>query len=176
MTQSLGRSHRSKIAKARINYLVDLAKNILQIPDNYLVGIVPGSDTGAVEIAMWNTLGYKDVTMLTWDSFSNDWAKDIKNQLKIKNVNVLATDYGKLPSLDNINFNNDIVFNFNGTTAGVKVPNLEWIPNGRDGITICDATSAAFAMKLDWSKLDLTTFLGKSVLAGNRIWNVDYIP
>lgn len=162
----LGRSHRSKIAKARINYLIDLTKNILQIPNNYLVGIVPGSDTGAVEIAMWNTLGYKDITMLTWDSFGNDWARDIKNQLKIENVNMLATDYGKLPSLDNINFNNDIVFNFNGTTAGVRVPNLDWIPNERDGITICDATSAAFAMRLDWSKLDLTTFSWQKCLGG----------
>lgn len=162
----LGRSHRSKIAKMRINYLIQLTKSILKIPDEFLVGIVPGSDTGAVEIGIWNALGYQDVIMLVWDSFGNDWAKDLKEQLKIKEINIVKTEYGKIPRLDNLDFDKDIVFNFNGTTAGVRVPNLDWIPLKRNGITICDATSAAFAMELDWSKLDLTTFSWQKNLGG----------
>tara|TARA_S200000501_G_scaffold265369_1_gene249060 strand:+ start:1688 stop:2854 length:1167 start_codon:yes stop_codon:yes gene_type:complete len=162
----LGRSHRSKLAKSRINYLIDKIRELHQIPKDFYIGIVPGSDTGAVEIAMWNILGMKNVSMLVWDSFGNDWANDLKKQLRIKDLNVLKSEYGILPNFKNLNFNDDVIFNFNGTTAGVRVPNLEWIPVDRRGVTICDATSAAFAMELDWTKLDVTTFSWQKCLGG----------
>ena len=162
----LGRSHRSKLAKSRINYLIDKIRELHQIPKDFYIGIVPGSDTGAVEIAMWNILGMKNVSMLVWDSFGNDWANDLKKQLRIKDLNVLKSEYGILPNFKNLNFNDDVIFNFNGTTAGVRVPNLEWIPVDRSGVTICDATSAAFAMELDWTKLDVTTFSWQKCLGG----------
>ena len=162
----LGRSHRSNLAKDRINYLVDKVKEILSIPNDYNVGIVPGSDTGAVEIALWNLIGFQPVQMLVWDSFGNDWAKDLKDQLKVNGLNILKTNYGFIPNLDNINFNDDIIFNFNGTTGGVRVPNLDWIPTNRNGLTICDATSAAFAMEMDWRKLDVATFSWQKCLGG----------
>ncbi len=162
----LGRSHRSSVAKARINYLIKNVKEILSIPNNYHVGIVPGSDTGAFEIALWNLIGIKPVQMLVWDSFGNDWAKDLKEQLQISGLNVQNVEYGSIPDLYNINFNDDIVFNFNGTTGGVKVPNLDWIRINRNGLTICDATSAAFAMEMDWHKLDVATFSWQKCLGG----------
>ena len=162
----LGRSHRSGIAKARINYLIENVKKILLIPNDYLVGIVPGSDTGAVEIALWNLIGNQPVQMLVWDSFGNDWAKDLKEQLQVNGLNIQNVDYGFIPNLHNINFNDDIIFNYNGTTGGVKVPNLNWIPINRNGLTICDATSAAFAMEMDWRKLDVTTFSWQKCLGG----------
>jgi len=162
----LGRSHRSGIAKARINYLIENVKKILSIPNDYLVGIVPGSDTGAVEIALWNLIGNQPVQMLVWDSFGNDWAKDLKEQLQVNGLNIQNVDYGFIPNLHNINFNDDIIFNYNGTTGGVKVPNLNWIPINRNGLTICDATSAAFAMEMDWRKLDVTTFSWQKCLGG----------
>ena len=162
----LGRSHRSSVAKARINYLIKNVKEILSIPNDYYVGIVPGSDTGAVEIALWNLIGIQPVQMLVWDSFGNDWAKDLKEQLQISGLNVQNVEYGSIPDLYNINFNNDIIFNFNGTTGGVRVPNLDWIPLNRNGLTICDATSAAFSMRLPWIKLDATTFSWQKVLGG----------
>ena len=162
----LGRSHRSKLAKSRINYLIDKIRELHQIPKDFYIGIVPGSDTGAVEIAMWNILGMKNVSMLVWDSFGNDWANDLKKQLRINDLNVLKSEYGILPNFKNLNFNDDVIFNFNGTTAGVRVPNLEWIPVDRRGVTICDATSAAFAMELDWTKLDVTTFSWQKCLGG----------
>ena len=162
----LGRSHRSSIAKARINYLIKNVKEILSIPNDYHVGIVPGSDTGAVEIALWNLIGIQPVQMLVWDSFGNDWAKDLKEQLQISGLNVQNVEYGSIPDLYNINFNDDIIFNFNGTTGGVKVPNLDWIPINRNGLTICDATSAAFAMEMDWRKLDVATFSWQKCLGG----------
>ncbi len=162
----LGRSHRSNEAKSRINYLIKNVIDILSIPNDYYVGIVPGSDTGAVEIALWNLIGIQPVQMLVWDSFGNDWAKDLKEQLKVNGLNILKADYGSIPNLDNINFNDDIIFNFNGTTGGVRVPNLDWIPLNRNGLTICDATSAAFAMEMDWRKLDVTTFSWQKCLGG----------
>ena len=162
----LGRSHRSSIAKARINYLIKNVKEILSIPNDYHVGIVPGSDTGAVEIALWNLIGIQPVQMLVWDSFGNDWAKDLKEQLQISGLIVQNVEYGSIPNLYNINFNDDIIFNFNGTTGGVKVPNLDWIPINRNGLTICDATSAAFAMEMDWRKLDVGTFSWQKCLGG----------
>ena len=163
---SLGRSHRHKVCKNKLTEVIDLTKSILKVPDDYLVGIVPGSDTGAIEIAMWNLLGLKPVTMLVWDSFGADWAKDIQLQLKLKDLDIIKEDYGKLPNLNSFDFNGDIVFNWNGTTAGVRVPNGDWINNSRDGLTICDATSAAFAMDIDWSKLDVGTFSWQKSLGG----------
>ncbi len=162
----LGRSHRSKTAKSRINYLVKCVKDTLLVPREYYVGIVPGSDTGAVEIALWNLIGSNPVQMLVWDSFGNDWAKDLKEQLQVNQLKIFDADYGSLPSLDNIDFNNDLIFNFNGTTGGVKVPNLNWIPVNRNGLTICDATSAAFAMEIDWLKIDVATFSWQKCLGG----------
>ena len=162
----LGRSHRSSVAKDRIHYLINNVKEILSIPKNYHVGIVPGSDTGAVEIALWNLIGIQPVQMLVWDSFGNDWAKDLKEQLKVNGLNILKADYGSIPNFDDINFNDDIIFNFNGTTGGVRVPNLDWIPLNRNGLTICDATSAAFAMEMDWRKLDVATFSWQKCLGG----------
>ena len=163
---SFGRSHRHKVCKKKLKEVIDLTKLILKVPDDYLVGIVPGSDTGAIEIAMWNLLGSKPVTMLVWDSFGADWAKDIQLQLKLKDLDILKVDYGKLPNLNGLDFKGDIVFNWNGTTAGVCVPNGDWIKNSRNGLTICDATSAAFAMDINWSKLDVGTFSWQKSLGG----------
>ena len=162
----LGRSHRHKDCKNKLKKVIELSKSILNIPDDYLAGIVPGSDTGAIEIAMWNLLGSKPVTMLVWDSFGADWAKDIQLQLKLKDLDIIKADYGKLPNLNSFDFKGDLVFNWNGTTAGVSVPNGDWIKNSRDGLTICDATSAAFAMDIDWSKLDVGTFSWQKSLGG----------
>ena len=163
---ALGRSHRHTIAKSKLQKVIDLTKSTLKIPNDYLVGIVPGSDTGAIEIAMWNLLGPRPVNMLVWDSFSSDWANDIKSQLKLENVHIYKVDYGKLPDLTNNPLKGDIVFNWNGTTAGVCVPNANWINSSRNGLTICDATSAAFAMDIDWSKLDVGTFSWQKCLGG----------
>ena len=163
---SLGRSHRHKKCKNKLKEVIELSKSILNIPDDYIVGIVPGSDTGAIEMAMWNLLGSKPVTMLVWDSFGADWANDIQFQLKLEDFKIINVDYGKLPNLNTINFKGDIVFNWNGTTAGVCVPNGDWIKNTYDGLIICDATSAAFAMDIDWSKLDVGTFSWQKSLGG----------
>ena len=162
----LGRSHRHKVCKDKLKDAIDLTKSILEVPDDYLVGIVPGSDTGAIEIAMWNLLGSKPITILVWDSFGADWAKDIQLQLKLKDLEILKVDYGKLPNLNDLDFKGDIVFNWNGTTAGVCVPNGDWITKSHDGLIICDATSAAFAMDIDWSKLDVGTFSWQKSLGG----------
>ena len=163
---TIARSHRHKIAKVKLQEIISLTKSILEIPNDYFVGIVPGSDTGAIEMAMWNLLGSHHVDMLAWDSFGSDWAKDIQTQLKLKNLTISEVKYGNLPDLTKDIYNGDIVFNWNGTTAGVCVPNVNWINSERDGITICDATSAAFAMNLDWSKLDATTFSWQKCLGG----------
>ena len=162
----LGRSHRSKIALSRIKEVIDLTKLLLEIPDNFYVGIVPASDTGAIEMLLWTLLGEKPVEVLAWESFGNDWVKDIVNQLKIPNTKVIEAKYGKIVNLNDINFKKDIVFTWNGTTSGVCVPNGDWIPNNREGLTICDATSAAFSMRLPWKKLDATTFSWQKVLGG----------
>jgi len=162
----LGRSHRSKIALSRIKEVIDLTKLLLEIPDNFQIGIVPASDTGAIEMLLWSLLGEKPVEVLAWESFGNDWVKDIINQLKIPNTKVTQAKYGKIVNLNDVNFKKDIVFTWNGTTSGVCVPNGNWIPDNREGLTICDATSAAFSMRLPWSKLDATTFSWQKVLGG----------
>ena len=162
----LGRSHRSKIALSRIKEVIDLTKLLLEIPDNFFVGIVPASDTGAIEMLLWSLLGKKPIEVLAWESFGNDWVKDIVNQLKIPNTKVIQAKYGEIVNLNDINFEKDIVFTWNGTTSGVCVPNGDWIPNNREGLTICDATSAVFSMHLPWKKLDATTFSWQKVLGG----------
>ena len=165
-TDSLGRSHRAKLPKQRLAEVINLSKELLNIPSDYKVGIIAGSDTGAIEAAMWSLLGKTGVEVLAWESFGSDWAKDIKEQLKIKNLTIHQSDYGDLPDFQKINFDNDIVFNWNGTTSGVCLPNADWITDNRKGLTICDATSAVFAMEMDWHKLDVTTWSWQKVLGG----------
>ncbi len=162
----LGRSHRSKKALDRINQAITLIRETLKIPSNYLIGIVPASDTGAIEMLLWNLLGSKPVDVLAWESFGNDWVKDIIDQLKVANTRVLKAEYGDIINLESVNFNNDVVFTWNGTTSGVCVPNANWIKDDREGLTLCDATSAVYSMKLPWSKLDATTFSWQKVLGG----------
>ena len=154
----IGRSHRSKICKTKLNQVINLSKELLNIPDDYLVGIVPASDTGAVEMAMWNLLGQRGVDVFSWESFSKDWAIDASEQLKLEDLRIMHADYGLLPDLSQADPDRDIVFTYNGTTSGVKTPNCDWISKDRTGLTICDATSAIFAMEMDWQKLDVTTF------------------
>jgi len=162
----LGRSHRAKEGKAKLKLAIDLTREVLQVPENYHIGIVPASDTGAVEMAMWSLLGARGVDMLAWESFGEGWITDAVKQLKLDNMRLIRADYGHLPDLREINFDNDVVFTWNGTTSGVRVPNADFIPNGRSGLTICDATSAAFAQDLDFAKLDVTTFSWQKVLGG----------
>ncbi len=162
----LGRSHRSKHGKALLKRAIEQTKSLLKIPDDYRLAIVPASDTGAVEMALWSLLGARGVDVLAWESFGSGWAGDIKNQLKLDNVRLLEAAYGELPDLNAVDFNNDVVFTWNGTTSGVRVPNGDWIAANRQGLTICDATSAAFAQKLDWPKLDVVTFSWQKVLGG----------
>lgn len=161
----LGRSHRAKIGKNKLKKSIDDTKALLNLPEGYVVGIVPASDTGAVEMALWSLLGARGVDVLVWESFSNDWATDITKQLKL-DANVHKAEYGALPDLSEINFNNDVVFAWNGTTSGVRVPNADFIPADREGLTICDATSAIFAQDMDWSKLDVITYSWQKVLGG----------
>jgi phosphoserine aminotransferase len=163
---ALGRSHRAKIGKAKLKRAIDLTREILQIPANYRIGIVPASDTGAVEMALWSLLGARAVTTLAWESFGEGWVTDVEKQLKLKDVTLLKAPYGELPDLKKINFDSDVVFTWNGTTSGVRVPNGDWIKADRNGLTICDATSAAFAQRLDWAKLDVVTFSWQKVLGG----------
>ena len=165
-TDSLGRSHRAKLPKQRLLEVITLTKEILQLPKDYRVGILPASDTGAIEAAMWSLLGKTGVEVLAWENFGNDWVKDIKDQLKPENLTIHKADYGNITDFNNLNFDNDIVFNWNGTTSGVCVPNTDWIPQDRKGLTICDATSAVFAMDMDWSKLDVVTWSWQKVLGG----------
>jgi phosphoserine aminotransferase len=162
----VGRSHRAKPAKARIEKAIALTRELLEVPDTHLIGIVPASDTGAVEMALWGMLGARGVDMLTWESFGEGWVTDVQKQLKLDNVRVLRAPYGELPDLKQVNFDNDVVFAWNGTTSGVRVPNADWIPADRQGLTICDATSAAFAQNLDFSKLDVVTFSWQKALGG----------
>jgi phosphoserine aminotransferase len=161
----VGRSHRSPLGKEKLAKAISESKRILNIPDSYLVGIFPASDTGAFEAAMWTLLGPRPVTALVWESFSNGWANDIKNQLKLEPT-ILKADYGFLPDLNSIDWSNDVVFVANGTTSGVKVPNWDWIPADRQGLSLCDATSAVFAMKIDWSKIDVLTYSWQKCLGG----------
>lgn len=162
----VGRSHRSKPGKARIQRAIDLTRELLEVPSDYLIGIVPASDTGAVEMAMWSMLGARGVDMLAWESFGEGWVTDVSKQLKLDDVRVLKAGYGALPDLSQVDFNRDVVFTWNGTTSGVRVPDGDWIPADRQGLTICDATSAAFAQNLDLSKLDVVTFSWQKALGG----------
>jgi phosphoserine aminotransferase len=162
----LGRSHRSKIGKAKLKRAIDLSREVLQAPADYRIGIVPASDTGAVEMALWSLLGPRPVTMLAWESFGEGWVSDVQKELKLKDVKVLKAPYGERPDLAKVDFNSDVVFTWNGTTSGVRVPNADWIPADRQGLTICDATSAAFAQKLDWTKLDVVTWSWQKALGG----------
>ena len=162
----LGRSHRASEGKARLKRAIDLTRQILQVPDDYLVGIVPASDTGAVEMAMWGLLGERGVDMLAWESFGEGWVTDVVKQLKLDDVRLIRADYGKLPDLSQVDFERDVVFTWNGTTSGVRVPDGCFIPADRAGLTICDATSAAFAQPLEFAKLDVVTFSWQKVLGG----------
>src|SRR6266571_1298813 len=162
----LGRSHRSKIGKAKLKRAIDLTREILGVPPDYRVCIVPASDTGAIEMAMWSVLGARPVTMLTWESFGEGWVTDVAKQLKLKDTTILRADYGDLPDLAKVDPASDVVFTWNGTTSGVRVPDASWIAADRQGLTICDATSAAFAQPLDWAKLDVATFSWQKALGG----------
>ena len=162
----LGRSHRSKIGKARLKRAIDLTREVLQVPADYRIGIVPASDTGAVEMALWSLLGPRPVTVLAWESFGEGWVTDVVKQLKLKDATVLKAGYGELPELSKVDPARDIVFTWNGTTSGVRVANADWIAADRAGLAICDATSAAFAQPLDWGKLDVVTFSWQKALGG----------
>jgi phosphoserine aminotransferase len=162
----LGRSHRAKIGKTKLKQAIDLTREILQVPADYRIGIVPASDTGAVEMALWSLLGARGVDMLAWESFGAGWVTDVVKQLKLSDVRRLEADYGALPDLSKVDFDRDVVFTWNGTTSGVRVPNADFIPADRKGLTICDATSAAFAQALDFAKLDVVTFSWQKVLGG----------
>jgi phosphoserine aminotransferase len=164
--ESLGRSHRSSLGKARLKRAIELTREVLDVPKTHLIGIVPASDTGAVEMAMWSLLGARGVDMLAWESFGEGWVSDVVKQLKLKDARKIIAPYGELPDLAAINFDNDVVFTWNGTTSGVRVADASWIPSDRKGLTICDATSAAFAQNLDFSKLDVVTFSWQKVLGG----------
>ncbi|HEY9552764.1 phosphoserine transaminase [Allosphingosinicella sp.] len=162
---SLGRSHRSKLGKARLAYAIELTRKLLRVPATHRIGIVPGSDTGAVEMAMWTMLGARPVTMLAWESFGEGWVTDAVKQLKL-DATVMKADYGTLPNLSAVDPASDVVFTWNGTTSGARVPDGEWISETREGLTICDATSACFAMELPWEKLDVVTYSWQKVLGG----------
>ncbi|WP_242186378.1 phosphoserine transaminase [Sphingomonas sp. CARO-RG-8B-R24-01] len=164
-TDSLGRSHRSKIGKTRLQYSIDLMRELLKLPDTHRIGIVPGSDTGAYEMAMWTMLGAKPVTALAWESFGEGWVTDAVKQLKI-DPTVVRADYGQLPDLGAVDWSNDVLFTWNGTTSGVRVPNPDWIPADREGLSFADATSAVFAYDIDWDKIDVATFSWQKVLGG----------
>jgi phosphoserine aminotransferase len=162
----VGRSHRSKEGKVKLKRAIDLTREILEVPADYRIGIVPASDTGAVEMALWSLLGARPVTMLAWESFGEGWVTDVEKQLKLKDVTTYKAPYGELPDLSKVDSDTDIVFTWNGTTSGVRVPNADWIKADRKGLTICDATSAAFAQPLDFAKLDVVTFSWQKALGG----------
>ncbi len=162
----LGRSHRAKVGKAKLKQAIDLTREILNVPADYRIGIVPASDTGAVEMALWSLLGERGVDMLAWESFGAGWVTDVVKQLKLKDIRKFEAPYGELPDLAQVDFDRDVVFTWNGTTSGVRVPNADFIPADRKGLTICDATSAAFAQDMDFAKLDVVTFSWQKVLGG----------
>ncbi len=164
-TESLGRSHRAKIGKSRLQLAIDLMREVLQVPDTHRIGIVPGSDTGAIEMAMWTMLGARPVTMLAWESFGEGWVTDVNKQLKL-NATVITAPYGEIPYLGAVDWSNDVVFTWNGTTSGARVPNGDWIADDRQGLSFNDATSAVFAYDMPWDKLDVTTFSWQKVLGG----------
>jgi phosphoserine aminotransferase len=163
---ALGRSHRAKIGRAKLKRAIDLTREVLEVPADYRIGIVPASDTGAVEMALWSLLGARPVTMLAWESFGEGWVSDVQKELKLKDGTLLKAAYGELPDLNSVDWSTDVVFTWNGTTSGVRVPNGEWIAADRQGLAICDATSAAFAQQLDWPKLDVATFSWQKALGG----------
>ncbi len=163
---ALGRSHRAKIGKSKLKLAIELTREVLKVPANYRIGIVPASDTGAVEMALWSLLGLRPVDMVAWESFGSEWVTDVIKQLKLPNARTLKAPYGEIVDLKSINFDHDVVFTWNGTTSGVRVPNADFIPANRAGLTICDATSAAFAQDLDYSKLDVVTFSWQKALGG----------
>jgi phosphoserine aminotransferase len=163
---ALGRSHRAKLGKNKLAEVIERSKKVLGIPETYVLGIVPASDTGAVEMAMWSMLGARGADVLAWESFSSGWAGDCKNQLRLKDLRTFKADYGKLPDLKQVNWANDVVFAWNGTTSGVRVPDGNWIAADRAGLSICDATSAVFAMEIPWDKLDVVTWSWQKVLGG----------
>jgi len=162
----LGRSHRSKPGRAKLLEVIERSRRVLGIPDDHRVGIVPASDTGAVEMVLWSMLGARGVDILAWESFGSQWVNDVVAQLELHDADARIADYGDLPDLDQVNFHNDVVFPWNGTTSGVRIPNGDWIPENRAGLTICDATSAVFAMELPWEKLDVVTWSWQKVLGG----------
>jgi len=162
----IGRSHRSKECKSKLKEAIDKSKKVLKLPSSYSLAIMAGSNTGALESALWSLLGNKGVDVLAWENFGKDWVIDVLEQLKIKDVTAHKADYGSLPDLKNVNFSNDVVFTWNGTTSGVRVPNAEWIPDNREGLTICDATSGIFSMDIDFNKLDVITWSWQKVLGG----------
>ena len=163
---ALGRSHRAKVGKAKLKLAIELTREVLEVPADYKIGIVPASDTGAVEMALWSLLGALPVTTIAWESFGEGWVSDIVKELKLKDVTKLHAAYGEIPDLSKADPASDIVFTWNGTTSGVRVPNADWISATREGLTICDATSAAFAQPLDWPKLDVVTFSWQKALGG----------
>jgi phosphoserine aminotransferase len=169
---ALGRSHRAKIGKAKLKLAIDLTREVLGVPSDYCIGITPASDTGAVEMALWSLLGARGVDVLAWESFGEGWVTDVVKELKLKDVRTLKAPYGELPDLAEVDFDRDVVFTWNGTTSGVRVPDANWIPSDRKGLTICDATSAAFAQALDWPKLDVATFSWQKVLGGEAAHGV----
>ena len=162
----LGRSHRAKVGKNKLKLAIDLTREVLGVPADYRIGIVPASDTGAVEMAMWSLLGARGVDMVSWESFGEGWVTDVVKQLKLADTRAFNAPYGELVDFSKVDFNRDVVFTWNGTTSGVRVPNAEFIPSDRQGLTICDATSAAFAQDMDFSKLDVVTFSWQKVLGG----------
>ncbi|MFB2922555.1 phosphoserine transaminase [Aerosakkonema funiforme] len=162
----VGRSHRSEDGKAKLAEVIDRSKKILGVPSDYRLGIVPASDTGAVEMALWSLLGQRPVDILAWESFGQEWVKDVVDELKIADLRLMKAPYGSLPDLSQVDFNHDVVFLWNGTTSGVRVPNGDWIADDRQGLTICDATSAVFAMDIPWHKLDVVTYSWQKVLGG----------
>ena len=168
----LGRSHRAKVGKSKLKLAIDLTREVLQVPSDYRIGIVPASDTGAVEMALWSLLGARPVDLLAWESFGEGWVTDVVKQLQLKDTRTLKSGYGELPNLAEVNCDNDVVFTWNGTTSGVRVPNADWIAADRKGLTICDATSAAFAQKLDFAKLDVVTFSWQKALGGEAAHGV----
>lgn len=163
---ALGRSHRAKIGKSKLKDAIDLTREILGVPEGYRIGIVPASDTGAVEMALWSLLGERGVDLLAWESFGSGWITDVVKQLKLEDVRKIEADYGEIPDLSSVDTDRDVVFTWNGTTSGVRVPNADWIASDRKGLTICDATSAAFAQELDFEKLDVVTFSWQKVMGG----------
>lgn len=162
----LGRSHRAKVGRSKLKSVLTKTRELLEIPKDYRIGIVPASDTGAMEMSMWSMLGCRGVDILAWESFGKGWVTDVIKQLKLSDSRVISAPYGKLPDLSSVNFDHDVVFTWNGTTSGVCVPNGDWIPVDREGLTICDATSAVFAMELPWEKLDVVTFSWQKVMGG----------